>query len=134
MSQQSQTSQFYQNLVLIIIIVIVIIIIVTTIIITIIIIFISACVLPDMPTRTANQKRVSQAGGYCKQSFHFSTPVNSSTDKPAQRRMSEYAGNCITARQVWAWLYARMTGLQMLHRTSDTVSAQNGASEPMSCM
>ena len=41
---------------------------------------------PDMPTRTANQKRVSQAGGYCKQSFHFSTPVSNSTDKPAHHR------------------------------------------------
>ena len=48
----------------------------------------SGWVPPDMPTRTANQKRVSQAGGYCKQSFHFSTPVNSSTDKPAQQRRS----------------------------------------------
>ena len=42
---------------------------------------------PDMPTRTANQKRVSHAGGYCRQSFHFNTPVNNSTDRPAGQYM-----------------------------------------------
>lgn len=55
---------------------------------------------PDMPTRTANQNSVSQAGGYCRQSFHFSTPVNSSTDRPADTACMSAAYqlccNCLT--------------------------------------
>mmetsp|Transcript_14037 Transcript_14037/g.42362 ORF Transcript_14037/g.42362 Transcript_14037/m.42362 type:complete len:237 (+) Transcript_14037:3050-3760(+) len=42
----------------------------------------SAFSCPAMPTNTANQNRVSQAGGYVRQSFHVSTPVISNTDRP----------------------------------------------------
>mmetsp|Transcript_1237 Transcript_1237/g.4013 ORF Transcript_1237/g.4013 Transcript_1237/m.4013 type:complete len:418 (-) Transcript_1237:1073-2326(-) len=37
---------------------------------------------PDMPTRIANQKSVSQAAGYVRHSLHVSTPDNKRPDRP----------------------------------------------------
>ncbi len=48
--------------------------------------------------------------------------------------MSEYAGNHITARQVWIWSYVQLTGFQMFRISSDIVSAHDSASEARYCV